>query len=89
MITHIVRGGENLLSISQRYRVSVRSIVDQNNITNAETYEGDILLIPVSTDSESYQQTRELADANELTTPKPKPRKPSPFAGKRKRFFWS
>ncbi|NBI30208.1 LysM peptidoglycan-binding domain-containing protein [Chengkuizengella marina] len=92
MITHIVKRGENLLTISQRYGVSIRSIVDQNKITNAETYEGDRLSIPVSTDSEFYQQTK-MADANQLTTPKPniqpRPKKPSPFSRKRKRFFWA
>ncbi|MFS1511569.1 LysM peptidoglycan-binding domain-containing protein [Chengkuizengella sp. SCS-71B] len=90
MLTHIVKRGEDLLSISQIYGVSIRSIVDKNNITNAETYEGDTLYIPVSIDdSSSNQPTREFTDTINFKPQEPIPKKPSPFGGKRKRFFWS
>ncbi|WP_160647875.1 LysM peptidoglycan-binding domain-containing protein [Chengkuizengella marina] len=46
MITHVIKEGENLWGISQKYGVPVQMIMKQNNLTSRIIYIGQTLIIP-------------------------------------------
>ncbi|NDI34826.1 LysM peptidoglycan-binding domain-containing protein [Chengkuizengella sediminis] len=46
MITHVIKEGENLWGISQKYGVPLQMIMKQNNLTSGIIYIGQSLMIP-------------------------------------------
>jgi len=64
IIPHTVKEGEYVATIARRYRVTIKEVMDFNNLPNANLSVGQILQIPVSSVSEFY--------ANQ-TTPAPQP----------------
>ena len=75
--THIVKKGETLVSLSVRFGIDTRMIIDRNrdHLDATRLREGDIILIPRGITEESEARKEEEEQEEEEKRPTPKTRK--------------
>lgn len=67
MARHIVKGGETLSTIAQRYRVTTAQLASQNGIRNGRLTAGQSLVIPNASSRAEPRPNTQVADATPVT----------------------